>query len=301
MLGAMHGTYETVDDRPALTFERRLAHPVERVWRAVTDPAELAHWFPSAVSGRGRARRPADLRVPRRRHAALEGEVLELEPPRRFAFTWGDDVLRIELDRGGDGCLLRFTCLFDDPERAARDAAGWHVCLDLLEQHLGGAATDAPEQRAPRAMARALRGVPAPRPAGRGARARRLARRGPRDAVRRWGMADIDLAAVERELRARHDELQERLAGLARPPERGSQVGFGKRIGDGTTEAVSRLTDVGVGGSLEISEARVARALAKLAEGSYGVCDGCGEPIAPARLAAAPESVLCIACARRAH
>jgi len=116
-----------------------------------------------------------------------------------------------------------------------------------------------------------------------------------------WGMADIDLAVVEHELRARHDELQERLAGLARPPERGSQVGFGKRIGDGTTEAVSRLTDVGVGGSLEISEARVARALAKLADGSYGVCDGCGEPIAPARLAAAPESVLCIGCARRAR
>ena len=71
-------------------------------------------------------------------------------------------------------------------------------------------------------------------------------------------MADIDLDAVERELRARHDELEQRLALLARPPERGSQVGFGKRIGDGTTEAVSRLTDVGVGGSLEISEARVA-------------------------------------------
>ena len=59
-------------------------------------------------------------------------------------------------------------------------------------------------------------------------------------------MADIDLAAVERELRARHDELEERLAALARPPERGSTVGFGKRIGDGTTVAVSRLTVVGV-------------------------------------------------------
>jgi RNA polymerase-binding transcription factor len=114
-------------------------------------------------------------------------------------------------------------------------------------------------------------------------------------------MPDIDLEVVERELRARRDELSERLAGLARPPERGSQVGFGKRIGDGTTEAVSRLTDVGVGGSLEASEARVTRALAKLAEGTYGVCDACGEPIAPARLGAAPESVLCIECARRAR
>jgi DnaK suppressor protein len=114
-------------------------------------------------------------------------------------------------------------------------------------------------------------------------------------------MADIDLTAVERELRARHTELEARLAGLARAPERGSTVGFGKRIGDGTTEAVSRLTDVGVGGSLELSEARVARALAKLDEGSYGICDACGESIAPARLAAAPESVLCIECARRAR
>src|SRR3954471_6044916 len=115
--------------------------------------------------------------------------------------------------------------------------------------------------------------------------------------MRGWSMADIDLAAVERELRARHDELEERLAALSRPPERGSTVGFGKRIGDGTTEAVSRLTDVGVGGSLELSEARGPPALARLAEGTCGTCAGCGEPIAPARLAAAPESVLCIECA----
>ena len=44
----------------------------------------------------------------------------------------------------------------------------------------------------------------------------------------------------------------------------------------------------------------MARALAKLEEGSYGDCDTCGRPIAPARLRAAPESVLCIECARLA-
>ena len=110
-----------------------------------------------------------------------------------------------------------------------------------------------------------------------------------------------DLRAVEQLLRARRAELQERLARLAAPPERGTGISFGKRIGDGTTEAVSRLTDVGVGGRLELSEERVARALEKLAEGSYGLCDACGDPIAAARMEAAPESVLCIACARRAH
>ena len=108
----------------------------------------------------------------------------------------------------------------------------------------------------------------------------------------------LDLEAVERDLRERHEALRARLGELAQAPERGAEVGFGKRIGDGTTEAVSRLTDVGVGGSLEISDERIARALAKLAEGSYGTCDRCGEPIAAARLRAAPESVLCIECAR---
>jgi uncharacterized protein YndB with AHSA1/START domain len=45
----MNGTLETVDGRPALRFERRLAHPVERVWRAIVDPAELERWFVAPV------------------------------------------------------------------------------------------------------------------------------------------------------------------------------------------------------------------------------------------------------------
>ena len=110
--------------------------------------------------------------------------------------------------------------------------------------------------------------------------------------------APLDLEAVERELRARRDTLRERLTSMARPPERGAEIGFGKRIGEGTTEAISRLTDVGVGGSLEATEARTTRALEKLDEGTYGTCDACGQPIAPARLRVAPESTLCIECAR---
>lgn len=106
---------------------------------------------------------------------------------------------------------------------------------------------------------------------------------------------------VQRLLQSRLGELQARIAELAKAPEPGSTIGFGKRIGDGTIEAISRLTDVGVGSSLEVSEERVTRALAKLEDGTYGVCDACGGPIAPRRLAAAPESVLCIECARGAR
>ncbi|MEV4422254.1 TraR/DksA C4-type zinc finger protein [Patulibacter sp. NPDC049589] len=108
-----------------------------------------------------------------------------------------------------------------------------------------------------------------------------------------------DLDEVRDALTRRDEELRARIGTMAAAPERGSALGFGKRIGDGTLEAVGRLTEVGVGASLELEEARVARALEKLDEGTYGVCDACGNPIAPKRLAAMPESVLCIACAAK--
>jgi DnaK suppressor protein len=98
----------------------------------------------------------------------------------------------------------------------------------------------------------------------------------------------------------RRQRTRERIAELAKRPERGSALGFGKRIGDGTTEAVGRLTDIGVGDSLERSLERTERALAKLDEGTYGICDTCGEPISPGRLRALPEGVLCLDCSSKA-
>jgi DnaK suppressor protein len=108
---------------------------------------------------------------------------------------------------------------------------------------------------------------------------------------------DEDLAAIRRQLEEQRDRAGERVAKLAQRPELGSAQGFGKRIGDGTVEAISRLTDIGVGSSLETGLARTERALAKLDEGTYGSCDSCGDAIAPARLQALPDSVFCVACA----
>lgn len=107
----------------------------------------------------------------------------------------------------------------------------------------------------------------------------------------------LHLDAVGADLRERLDEVSARLEALKAPPERGSGIGFGKRIGDGTTEAIGRLTDVGVADRLEAVQARLERALAKLAEGSYGSCDDCGAEIPAGRLRSVPESVLCVECA----
>ena len=65
------------------------------------------------------------------------------------------------------------------------------------------------------------------------------------------GDGDLNLDAIRRELEERRKRAHERLTALAARPERGSAVGFGKRIGDGTSEAVSRLTDIGVGDALD--------------------------------------------------
>lgn len=113
-----------------------------------------------------------------------------------------------------------------------------------------------------------------------------------------WTVAfnDLDLDAVRTELEARRDRDRQRLGVLAERPELGSAVSFGKRIGDGTSEAVSRLTSIGVGEALERGLDRTERALAKLDEGTYGICDMCRGPISRGRLQAMPDSVLCLDC-----
>ena len=107
---------------------------------------------------------------------------------------------------------------------------------------------------------------------------------------------DLDLEAAERALRTKQGDLEKRLGRFTATPERGSNLGFGKRIGDGTIEAVDRLNQIGVGTNLESRLERVERALAKLDEGTYGTCDACGRPIDPRRLTVAPESTVCVDC-----
>ena len=115
---------------------------------------------------------------------------------------------------------------------------------------------------------------------------------------RLYGVRNVaDLPTIRRDLEAHRDEMRGRIATLAERPELGAAQGFGKRIGDGTVEAISRLTEIGVGTSLEVGLERTERALAKLDEGTYGQCDACGKPIAPKRLQAMPNVVLCIECA----
>lgn len=132
------GTLGTVDGRPALRFERRLRHPVAKVWRAITDPAELPAWFPWQVDIEARVGGRIAFTHPERAATAPDAVITELDPPHVFAYTWNDADLRFELTEDRDGCVLVFTHTFGERPPAAKFAAGWHVSLDALEAVLAG-------------------------------------------------------------------------------------------------------------------------------------------------------------------
>jgi uncharacterized protein YndB with AHSA1/START domain len=131
------GTLTRDGDRWSLTFTRRFAHPVEKVWRAVSEPEHLKAWFPQEIEGERRA--GARLRFVSSMADAFEGEMVSFEPPRLMELMWGVDRLRIELQPDGAGTVLTLTDWFGELGKAARDAAGWHECLDRLACDVEGA------------------------------------------------------------------------------------------------------------------------------------------------------------------
>jgi DnaK suppressor protein len=98
-------------------------------------------------------------------------------------------------------------------------------------------------------------------------------------------------------LLAKRADLLARADGLTAAPIDTGGISFGKRVGDGTAMAVERLTNVAAHEQILIQLAEVDRALAKLDDGTYGVCDSCGGPIPEGRLEIHPWAVRCVACA----
>ena len=132
------GSFIEFDGRPAVRFERTYAHQVERVWAAISDPHELAHWFPSSVELEPRA--GGTISFTGDPHSSQQtGVVLAFDPPRHLAYTWGGDELHFELEPlAPEQCRLVLINVLADRSAAARNAAGWDVCLDELAKLLLG-------------------------------------------------------------------------------------------------------------------------------------------------------------------
>jgi len=99
-------------------------------------------------------------------------------------------------------------------------------------------------------------------------------------------------------LEALRDELEARAAALrsgADVPSGG--ISFGKRVGEGTNIAIERFTDVAIHDQLLHQMAAIDAALARVADGTYGICEVCQRPIAVERLEAIPWAATCVSCA----
>ncbi|HEX6145635.1 MAG TPA: TraR/DksA C4-type zinc finger protein [Acidimicrobiia bacterium] len=110
--------------------------------------------------------------------------------------------------------------------------------------------------------------------------------------------------------RARLEEERERLQELVREYEqeleeaRLSESSSDRSPDPGNAEASSTKLEYAKELSLEQNTldllSKVEWALAKMAEGKYGICESCGKSIPLARLDALPYATLCVDCARRA-
>ncbi len=126
-------------DRFTLVLVRELRHPPEKVWQALTDPAQLREWAPfdadRSLGAVGSVKlSTAGTPAP---HVS-ESRVVRAEAPRLLEYGWGGNDLRWELEPVGGGTRLT---LWHNIDRRfiAMGAAGWHVCFDVLDGLLAGA------------------------------------------------------------------------------------------------------------------------------------------------------------------
>ncbi|NUQ21685.1 MAG: SRPBCC family protein [Gemmatimonadaceae bacterium] len=122
-----------------LVLVRDLAHPPAVVWEALTDPAQLREWAPYDSDRNLGAVGTAKLTtVGAPQPHVTEARITRAEAPSVLEFDWGGQDIRWQLSPlGADGTRLT---LWHNIDRRyiAMGAAGWHVCLDVLQRSLDG-------------------------------------------------------------------------------------------------------------------------------------------------------------------
>lgn len=136
----------------SLTVKRTVNAPIDRVWQAWTDPAELKRWYGPAHMTTPVA--DVDLKVGGAYTVTMKGEdgehtvkgtFTDVQPPHKLAFTWqwegspeGETNVSVELNEVSDDqteVVLRHTGFAGDESRDTH-AQGWESTMDALEKHL---------------------------------------------------------------------------------------------------------------------------------------------------------------------
>ena len=131
----------TGEERSELRIRRRLDATPARVWRALTEPGELARWLAVSAQLDPRVGGRVELQL---RGDTADGEVLRFDPPAQLAFSWHEPSsgfasrVDIQLTPDRDGTWLELRHAFTGPANTRGFAAGWHHKLELLADTLEG-------------------------------------------------------------------------------------------------------------------------------------------------------------------
>jgi uncharacterized protein YndB with AHSA1/START domain len=138
--GAASGAHvRKAGDKWTLVLVRELRHSPTKVWQALTDPAQLREWAPFDADRNLDSVGPVKLStVGTPTPQISETRITRAEAPKLLEYSWGDNEMRWELEPLDNGTRLT---LWHNIDRKfiAMGAAGWHICLDVLDQYIAGA------------------------------------------------------------------------------------------------------------------------------------------------------------------
>jgi uncharacterized protein YndB with AHSA1/START domain len=127
------------EEKWTLVLVRELRHSPEKVWQALTDPAQLREWAPFVTDGSlGTAGTTVKLTtVAAPKPTVSEATVTRADAAKLLEYNWGDHDMRWELEPMGGG--TRLTLWTNIGHRfIAMGAAGWQICFDVLDHLLSG-------------------------------------------------------------------------------------------------------------------------------------------------------------------
>jgi uncharacterized protein YndB with AHSA1/START domain len=122
-----------------LVLVRQLRHSPEKVWQALTDPAQLREWAPfdadRNLDDAGATVRLATVGAPA--EYTSDATISRAEAPKLLEYNWGGGTIRWELEPADYGTRLTLSHNIDR-RFVAMGAAGWHLCIDVMDHMLAG-------------------------------------------------------------------------------------------------------------------------------------------------------------------
>ena len=110
-------------------------------------------------------------------------------------------------------------------------------------------------------------------------------------------LSESTLSDLRASLEQERSDLRERLTEMGLLS--GGDLAFDQNFADSSQVTAERGEVEALAGSLREALTDVDAALVKLDNGTFGICEGCGEQIPPGRLEAMPGAKLCMDCANK--